>query len=248
MDTDETKSTSASETKAVEITPADQEGTIAANDSGVLEEIAPPSFKENWWAETGWFHSVDEKAMAEQYDKHHQPLVTAIQAKKSEIAKIKVRINAEENETEMAEALEQSQWHSATQESHQLGMAVSQARCLIMLEAGFLTFEEIFKKDNLFGIYSQSDIVRQPGKVAEACKSIDILYLNYLQMKNPKDHFSFLKRHIHEQVSRTRSLTRKQAHDDLSRVYSGYNSEPEDPGYKTDDGYETELELPSSSL
>lgn len=129
---------------------------------------------------------------------------------------------------------EQAQWHSATQEDYQLGMAVAQARCLIMMEAGFIDIEEAFKNNTLFGIYSQTEIINRPEKVAAACKHIDTLYMAYLDKKHPKDHFSFLKRHVAAgDATPIRILTRKQAHEDLKQVHGG-DSDTDDEGYDTD--------------
>ncbi|MFA6038332.1 MAG: hypothetical protein WC748_09475 [Legionellales bacterium] len=126
---------------------------------------------------------------------------------------------------------EQAQWHSSTDESYQLGMSVSHARCLIMIEAGFISFTEAFKNDVLFGIYSQTGIVQKPEKVAKACTRIDELYLVYLQHKNPTEHFAFLKKYQSE--TRACILTRKQAHQDLRYVHGG-ESDADDEGYDSD--------------
>lgn len=128
---------------------------------------------------------------------------------------------------------EQSQWHSANKEIYQLGMSVSQARCLIMIEAGFLRFGEAFNNDFLFGVYSQTDMINNYLKVDEACRRIDKLYVFYLQNKKSQDHVKFLKKHIDNDDERICILTRKQAHEDLKAVYGG-DSDTDDEGYDSD--------------
>lgn len=128
---------------------------------------------------------------------------------------------------------EQGQWHSATDKRFHLGMSVSQARCLILIEAGFIGFKEAFKNNTLFGIYSQTGIVDNPSEVTKSCQRIDTLYMSYLQNKHVKDHFAFLKKHI-DNTAPTCVLTRKQAHWDLKEVYGGDSDTDGEEGYDTD--------------
>ncbi len=130
---------------------------------------------------------------------------------------------------------EQAQWHHAVSESLQVGMAVSQARALIMVRAGFITLEEVFKNNTLFGIYSQTQIVKVPQDVEASCRRIDELYLIFLQNKNLKEHFALLKKHM-DKSQMVYVLTREQAHRDLGEVYGGESDTGE-----SDDEYESEL-------
>lgn len=132
---------------------------------------------------------------------------------------------------------EQAQWHSAVDKQFHLGMCVSQARCLIMVRAEFMSFEEVFKNNVLFGVYSQTEILKHPEKVAKSCKRIDQLYLAYLQRVHSRDHFSFLKKHI-DGMPRSCVLTREQAHLDMQEVYGG-KSDTED----SDNGYESDFSM-----
>lgn len=128
---------------------------------------------------------------------------------------------------------EQAQWHSATDTDYHLGMSVGQARCLIMVEAGFIDFKEAFKNNVLFGVYSCTELVAQPSKVATACKYIDKLYLAYLQSQRAHEHLKFFKKYIKEDHMRTCVLTREQARLDMQHVYGG-ESDSDHEGYDTD--------------
>ena len=130
---------------------------------------------------------------------------------------------------------EQGQWHSATDERYQLGMSVAQARALKMLEAGFLSLDEIFKNDVLFGVYSQTGILNSPEKVANACQRIDELYTSFILNQNQNDSMRFFKSQIKGQEKRTPVLTRQQAREDLHYVYGG-ETDSDGDGYDTDLG------------
>lgn len=128
---------------------------------------------------------------------------------------------------------EQAQWHSATDKRFHIGMSVAQARCLLMIKAGFINFEEAFKNNTLFGIYSNTGLIDNPGKVALSCKNIDDLYLTYLQNKHAQDHFKFLKSHITNSSPPVCVMTREQSHLDLKEVYGG-DADTDNEGYDTD--------------
>lgn len=128
---------------------------------------------------------------------------------------------------------EQAQWHSATDNRYQLGMSVAQARALIMLEAGFLRLEELFKNDVMFGVYSQTNINNSPQKVAEACNFIDELYTHFILNRHQNDSMRFFKAQMQSKEKRTAVLTRTQARDDLKYVYGEYADLSEE-GYDTD--------------
>jgi hypothetical protein len=132
---------------------------------------------------------------------------------------------------------EQVQWLSASDERYQLGMAVSQARCLLMIQAGFIGFAEAFENDAIFGIYSQTNIVNSPKKVSTACDYIDELYMAYLQSlgNNQSDFVNFFKRNVIEKGTVSMVLTREQAHHDLLNVYGG-ESDSDGEAYSSDLG------------
>jgi len=140
---------------------------------------------------------------------------------------------------------EQAQWHSAVNESFHIGMALAQARCLIMIEAGFISFDEAFKNNVLFGIYSNTGIIDDPYKVARCCKNIDNLYMAYLQKEYPLDFFPFLKNRIrkshgagmNDEIYPGAVATRVQAHNDMTYVYGG-DSDTDGEGYDTDSSIE----------
>lgn len=133
---------------------------------------------------------------------------------------------------------EQVQWYSATylnrKELH-LGMSVAQARCLIMIREGFLSFEETFKNNVPFGVYSHTSILADVKKVEESCKKIEDLYKVYLQSnKHVEDHMKFSKKCITKKTNNlTCVLTREQAHEDLKEVYGG-GSDTSGEEYSTD--------------
>lgn len=144
-------------------------------------------------------------------------------------------------------AKEQVQWLSATDAQYQLGMIVAQARCFIMLEAGFISLKEAFATGALFGVYTAKNLIKDSRSLARPCEAINALYLTYLQSKNNADYMRFFKKVLVEcdkekstQKSRTLVLTRKQAHEDLKYVYGGDSD--------TDgEGYESDLEMDVSS-
>jgi hypothetical protein len=130
---------------------------------------------------------------------------------------------------------EQGQWHSATDERYQLGMSVAQARALKMLEAGFLSLDEVFNNDAPFGVYSHTGIIDSPKNVAKACQRIDELYARFVLSQSQNDSMRFFKSQIKEQEKRTPILTRQQAHQDLHYVYGG-ETDSDGEGYDTDLG------------
>lgn len=128
---------------------------------------------------------------------------------------------------------EQSQWHSATRESFQIGMTVAFARCLIMIEAGFIAFKDVLKNTAIFSIYSHKKLADGLYEVKESSGYVDKMYLAYLQQTHGADHVSFFRRHVKRPSLPECVLTRKQAHHDLQRVYGG-DSDTDGTGYETD--------------
>ena len=112
---------------------------------------------------------------------------------------------------------EQAQWMSAVEERYQLGMSVAQARCLLMIQAGYLSFEDAFITKAMFGVYSQVGILKAPQYVADACQKIENLYQEFLKAQHPQDFLPFFKKFSSEDMV----LTREQAHKDLKAVYGG---------------------------
>jgi hypothetical protein len=127
---------------------------------------------------------------------------------------------------------EQGQWHSATSKSFHIGMTVAQARSLIMLEAGFLSFEDVFRNNVIFGVYSKTNIINYPVKVLDACQKIDELYTEYLKTKHQDDYLKFFKKKVAEKSERVCVLTRHQAREDLQYVYGG-ESDTDHQGYQS---------------
>ncbi len=147
--------------------------------------------------------TVKEKYLASlmiRYGKKHQPIT---------LEELKT-VTAEATEDDahhfnrvcfLVMAKEQSQWHSATQESFQLGMTVSLARCLIMIEAGFIKFSDAFKNTVLFSIYSHTGLADDCSKVAESAKYVDTMYMAYLQQVKGAEHVAFFKKHVKKSIT-----------------------------------------------
>ncbi len=114
-----------------------------------------------------------------------------------------------------------------------MGMTVAQARCLILIREGYISFEEAFDNNVLFGVYSQTKIIDSPVKVENACAYIDKLYLEFLRNRHSQDHLRFIKKYVTEDSPPTCILTREQAHLDLQEVYGG-ESDTDDEGYESD--------------
>lgn len=128
---------------------------------------------------------------------------------------------------------EQGQWLSAPDEKYHLGLSVSQARCLILLKLGIIRFKDVFLKNPLMGVYSNSYLICDEGRdaVVAACQRIDDLYLTYLQKnKYSADYAAFIKKY-EGQPSRTCIL--RTAHQDLKAVYGG-DSDSDGEGYNSD--------------
>ncbi|MCX7121953.1 MAG: hypothetical protein NTZ67_09345 [Gammaproteobacteria bacterium] len=126
---------------------------------------------------------------------------------------------------------EQSQWLSAKNKIYQIGMSVSQARCLILLREGIINFKDAFVNNPIFGVYSHKALEKHINIVIDACRRIDALYITYLQHQHPIDHFSFIKKNIHR--PKTAVLTREQAHQDMKTVYGG-DSDTDGTEYDSD--------------
>jgi hypothetical protein len=134
---------------------------------------------------------------------------------------------------------EQVQWHSANAARYQSGMALAQARCLRLIEAGFIRFKEAFQRtDNgrapVFGIYSGKGLVWDPDQMKKACEYIDKRYVHHLNQQNLVDHLKFFKANITDEIDTV--LTRQQGHKDMLAVHGGDSD-------TDDDGYETELSM-----
>lgn len=167
------------------------------------------------------------------YGKAHQP-VTLTELQEIYTEADENDINQFHNICFLVLAKEQSQWHSAKHEKWQIGMTVAQARCLIMVKEGYISFKEVFKNAALFSVYSHTGLTGDGiEEVAESCKHIDELYTAYLQTKNSKDYLLFFKKHIKKDYKPPYILTRKQAHEDLKSVYGG-DSDTDGEGYDSD--------------
>jgi hypothetical protein len=152
-------------------------------------------------------------------------------------------INSNENEKDLDQfnricffilGKEQAKWQSAKNERYRLGMTVSLARSLIMIEAGYIPFNDTFKNSAFFSVYSHRSILNGGyQKLVASCQHIDRLYLIYLMSKNVSDQLTFFKKEARSKHPLACALTRKQAHSDLKYVY-GSNTDSDDEGYESD--------------
>jgi len=129
---------------------------------------------------------------------------------------------------------EQMQWHSAKDSQFHIGMTIAQARCLKMLMAGYLSFDEVFKNNVLFGIYSKTKLYDQFERVQEACTRVEKLYSNFLLSQEPKMFMAMSKRFIDDEFKPEVIATRHQMHDNLVEVYGGESDTDSEDGYESD--------------
>jgi hypothetical protein len=137
-------------------------------------------------------------------------------------------------------AKEQVQWLSATVQSF-CGLTVIHARCLLLIEKGLLTLEEVFKNNGLFSVYSNTNIINTSERLQAACNRIDTLYIEYLKSLNLEAHFRMFRLEIKNNEKESIVATRKQAQKDLRAVYG--DSEESDG-----EGYDSDLEFTSERL
>jgi hypothetical protein len=153
------------------------------------------------------------------------------------------QINSNENEKDLDQfnricffilGKEQAKWQSAKNERYHLGMTVSLARSLIMIEAGYIPFNDTFENSAFFSVYSHRSILNGGyQKLVASCQHIDRLYLIYLMSKNVSDQLTFFKKEARSKHALACALTRKQAHSDLKYVY-GSDTDSDDEGYESD--------------
>jgi hypothetical protein len=128
---------------------------------------------------------------------------------------------------------EQTQWLSSEGEDYKTGLAVAQARSLILLREGYLTFKDVFKREAEFGVFSQVSLLKYFYKVEDAVKKIEKIYMEHVKALKYKEYATFFARYPnHEMV-----LTRQQARADLREVYGGAESDSDD-GYESDIAYD----------
>ncbi len=111
---------------------------------------------------------------------------------------------------------EQSQWLSANDSLFHLGMTVSQARCLILLRDGHLSFDDVFKNNAKYGVYSTTGMINniKTNEKRKQLELIDDLYREKYPLGDPD--------------------TQKQAYLDLKTVYGG----------DSDSDTDSEIEVP----
>lgn len=134
-------------------------------------------------------------------------------------------------------AKEQVQWLSATNPTF-CGLAVIHARCLLLIEKGYLTLEEVFKNNGLFSVYANTNIINDTEKLLTACERIDMLYIEHLKTLHMQDHCRMFRAGLKNDEKIAAVETKKQAHEDLRAVYGGTD---ESDG----EGYGSDLEFPT---
>lgn len=126
---------------------------------------------------------------------------------------------------------EQAQWHSADREDFQIGMSVAFARCLTMIEVGFIRFEQAFDQSELFSVYSHTGLANSLDQVAKSCSYIESLYQEYLKQEHRADHLTFFRKHPRGELATV--LSRKKMRGDAQAAYGGM-SDTDGEGYETD--------------
>lgn len=137
---------------------------------------------------------------------------------------------------------EQTQWLSATEPVF-CGLSVLHARCLLLIEKGFLRLAEVFKNDGFFSVYSNRAMINNTEKLLAASEIIDALYAEYLKVLHVQDSLKISCFELKNKEKISIVETRKQAHKDLQVVYGGA-----DDSENEDDGYNSELEFPSPRI
>lgn len=130
-------------------------------------------------------------------------------------------------------AKEQTQWLSANKSNYK-GLTVSQARCILLMTEGLLRFEDAFKNDGVFSIYSNRGLLYNPNTLAQACQRVDDLFIQFLQIKHPLEHSNVMKQAIASRQKLTIIATRKQARADLKAVYGGDSDSDNEADYNSD--------------
>jgi len=90
--------------------------------------------------------------------------------------------------------LERFQWLSTKNQRFKLGLAVAQARCIILIAEGFLRFAQVFHNNGPFSIYSNSNMFSNFVRLKKIYGAIDELYMSYLTSENPLLDFIFYKK------------------------------------------------------
>lgn len=132
---------------------------------------------------------------------------------------------------------EQMQWHAATNTDFHVGMTVAQARCLKLIQAGVLSFEDTFKNNVLFGVYSKNELYQKFSEVKKACHYIETLYSDYLLNHKFNKALTFKKFFIQEQPLPDIVATRHQMHRDMLDIYG------EESDSSCEEDYDSDLEM-----
>lgn len=128
---------------------------------------------------------------------------------------------------------EQTQWLSATSLPYQ-GLAVAQARCLILMSKGFIRFSEVFQNDVKYGVYSKRGLLDNPHKLSQVCQDIDELFMRYLQTEYPAEHEIVSKQIAASGKKCAIVSTRKVARENLKTVYGGDSDSGNEADYNSD--------------
>lgn len=130
-------------------------------------------------------------------------------------------------------AKEQIQWLSAKSLPYR-GLAVAQARCLILMSKGLIRFSEVFQNDAKYGVYSKTKPLRNPHKLFQACQDIDELFTRYLQTEYLAEYETVSDQIAASQKECTVVLNREEARENLKTVYGGDSGSDDDADYNSD--------------
>lgn len=130
-------------------------------------------------------------------------------------------------------AKEQVQWLSATKLLYQ-GLAVAQARCILLISEGFIRFADAFQNDAKYSVYSNTRLLYDPDTLSQACQNIDELFLKYLQMKYPVEYETVLSQITASGKKCAIVPNRLIDRNTLKNVYGGDSDSEDEADYNSD--------------
>ncbi|CAD5121427.1 unnamed protein product [Dimorphilus gyrociliatus] len=69
-------------------------------------------------------------------------------------------------------------WLTNSDLSNDLRLPIAHAKCILLLETGYLQLEEVFKKNSLYGIFSKGDIRNRNDSIKRTIKRIEEVFSN----------------------------------------------------------------------
>ncbi|MCL5260705.1 MAG: hypothetical protein M1561_03345 [Gammaproteobacteria bacterium] len=117
---------------------------------------------------------------------------------------------------------------------HMLPFATAQARALILIREGYLSMSEVFGADASYGVFTGTDIGREPSAVRAKIIRINTLYNRHmLDKKTDENTFANLLQFYKKYPDAKVVPTRQELHRELQEVYGG-ESDTDGEGYDSD--------------